>query len=986
MTLARRPADATLSVTKAARLLGVHPNTIRAWSAQGRIRFYRINERGDRRYRLGDLQRFLAGAESRPDPARGRRNLGGVPVRPVAPPIGADVVELRTRPSDHAPAGPTAVLRPIVASQAVHEAPARTRLDIAILAHLADLVARDADPDAVARAAVELLHDRAGHGLVAVLERRDGRLITRAARGVGADRLGSLAQSQGLPARALRAQGPVAETAQAGMDWLGGSGNRLGCRVAVAIRGGTGDAWGVLLVADEGGPAPQERILFVAAVARALAVAVHVDELRGASALQHHRAEALRRIAIDIGSKLEIEQILSSVVEHARDLFGAERAAASLRRADGGITAEVSRGLSAGYLAAVRDGPLPWLPAEAAAKLRPVFAVRYRDDPRAQAWRSAVVEEGFDTLAAAPLLDGDGLLGLLTLYHDRPHPWGREELQALAALAAHAATAIKNAQNFTQMATWTAQLQSIQQLGARLSRLATEREVGDAISNELETLIAFHNVRVYRLLDDGWLVPVAMRGLVGEFKDETPDRLRIRIGQGITGWVARHKLPQNLGDAAHDPRAVTIPGTDADLDESMLLAPLVYEDKVLGVIVLSKLGLRQFSDDDLRLLVIYASLAAQAMVNAEAAERLRAQSAQLERRLASQRALLAITESILGTFDARAILEQVYERLSALVRLDTISIELRDPETGMIRPILARGVHAAAYMEPWEPGEERLATWVLAHGEPQLIRDELRDPRVHRFPTTGPVEGSLICVPLWGPDGVTGVVSMERLGTEDRFDEDDFELVQLVAGQVSIALRNAAAFRVKEIEAQTDPVTGLLNAGMFRAWLEGPATPDDCCGLLMLDLDNFKEVNETMGHEAGTQLLRRIARTIREASRDADRVFRYGGDEFTVVVATPDAAGAMAMALRIRDALRALSAEWGGPAGRPPVSASIGVATYPADGATNAEVLLAADRACFVAKRRGRDLIATAAEGLALAADFKLSKPTPMDPVAPDGA
>jgi excisionase family DNA binding protein len=62
-----RPIDATLSVTKAARLLGVHPNTIRAWSDAGRLRYYRINPRGDRRYRLGDLQRFLAAAENTPD-------------------------------------------------------------------------------------------------------------------------------------------------------------------------------------------------------------------------------------------------------------------------------------------------------------------------------------------------------------------------------------------------------------------------------------------------------------------------------------------------------------------------------------------------------------------------------------------------------------------------------------------------------------------------------------------------------------------------------------------------------------------------------------------------------------------------------------------------------------------------------------------------------------------------------------------------------
>jgi len=985
MTLARRPADATLSVAKAARLLGVHPNTIRAWSDQGRLRFYRINQRGDRRYRLGDLQQFLAEAESRLEPAHGRRNLGGASTRPVAPSIGADVVELRTRPAARVPVGPLTVVRRIVASRAVHEAPARTSLDVAILAHLADLVVGDADPDVVMRAAIELLHDRAGHDLVAILEHRDGRLVTRAARGVGADRLGSLAESQGLPARALRAQGPVAETAQVGADWLAGSGSLLGCRVAAAIRGGAGGPWGVLLVADEGGPAPRERATFVAAVARTLGVAVHASRLRDESAIQLHRAEALRRIAIDIGGEVDLDQILAATVDHARVLFGAERAAVSLNGPDGGITATVSRGLSAGYLAAVRDLRMPWLPAEAAEELRPLFAVRYRDDPRAQALRAWVVQEGFDTLCAAPLIDGDSLLGLLTLYHDRPHAWDPEELQALAAFAAHAAAATRNAQTFTRMATWAAQLQSIQQLGARLSRLTTEQEIGAAISNELETLIAFHNVRVYRLRQDGWLVPVAMRGLVGEFKDETPDLLRTRIGQGITGWVAQHRLPQNLGDAAHDPRAMTIPGTDSELPESMLLAPLVYEDEVLGVIVLSKLGLRQFSDDDLRLLVIYASLATQAMANAETTDRLRAQSTQLERRLASQRALLAITESILGTFDARAILEQVADRLGALVPLDTISIELLDPETGTLRPVLAKGTHAAAYLEPWEPGEEGLATWVLAHGEPQLVRDELADRRIRQFTTTGPLEGSLICVPLRGPDGALGVVSMERLGTEKRFNEDDFELAQLFVGQVSIALRNAAAFRVKEIEAQTDQVTGLLNAGTFRGWLEQAARPDDCFGLLMLDLDNFKEVNETMGHEAGTELLRRIARTITDASRDSDRVFRYGGDEFAVIVATPDPAGAMALAGRIRGALRALPVNWTGHGGRSPISASIGVATYPADGATNAEILLAADRACFVAKRRGRDLIATAAEGLALAADFTLSEPTPMDPITPLG-
>jgi GAF domain-containing protein len=86
---------------------------------------------------------------------------------------------------------------------------------------------------------------------------------------------------------------------------------------------------------------------------------------------------------------------------------------------------------------------------------------------------------------------------------------------------------------------------------------------------------------------DGTLTAVAMRGQVGEYVDETPEQLAIRVGMGITGWVAEHRLAQLVDDAAKDPRAITIPGTEDDLDESMLLAPMLYEDEVLGVLVLS---------------------------------------------------------------------------------------------------------------------------------------------------------------------------------------------------------------------------------------------------------------------------------------------------------------------------------------------------------------------------------------------------------------
>jgi diguanylate cyclase (GGDEF)-like protein len=401
----------------------------------------------------------------------------------------------------------------------------------------------------------------------------------------------------------------------------------------------------------------------------------------------------------------------------------------------------------------------------------------------------------------------------------------------------------------------------------------------------------------------------------------------------------------------------------------MLLAPMMFDDQVLGVLVLSKLGLNRFSDDDLRLLVIYASFAAQAMANADTTERLRHQSLALERQLRSQRELLQITESLLTTLDARAVLDSITERLGRLIACDNIAIEVVDPTTGLLTPLTARGVHEAFFLEPWEPGETGVATWVVEHDEPVYIRDERDDPRVnHR--DDGPTEGSLIVVPLRSRGGAIGVLTIERLGVGNTFSFDEFELVQLFAAQVSIALQNAEMFQAVQVRARTDGLTNLLNHATFEEWLDRIVKEGAPFSLIMLDLDNFRDVNNTRGHQAGDELLRGIAAGLIHAGRDTDLVFRYGGDEFAFLLPHTDGAGALLAAERARAAVSATDRA---------VSASVGVATFPKDGTTPADILLAADRACFVAKREGRNRVATADDGLALAAEFSLQEPTPVD-------
>lgn len=535
------------------------------------------------------------------------------------------------------------------------------------------------------------------------------------------------------------------------------------------------------------------------------------------------------------------------------------------------------------------------------------------------------------------------------------------------------------AADHARMTTWAAQLQSIQQLGNRLNRLTSATEIGLAIATELHDLIDYHNVRVYRIVGDD-LVPVAFRGQVGEYVDETPDQLRIRVGVGITGWVAAQRIAQNLPDAANDPRAETIPGTADDLDESMLLAPMVFDDQVLGVLVLSKLGLDQFSDDDLRLLEIYASFAAQAFVNADSTQLLRERSAALERQLRNQNELLQITESILTTLDPVGVLDKITDRLGNLVHYDNISIEVYDRRANVLTPLTARGVNADDYLQAWEPGETGVATWVLQHNEPQLVVDELADPRVLQFDSTGPVDGSLIVVPLRGREGVAGVLTLERLGRENRFNEEEYELVKLFAAQVSIALNNAEIHRAVEIRARSDDLTGLLNHGTFQEFLVQRVREGSTFSLIMLDLDDFRTINNLYGHQAGDRLLRAIADALLHAGRETDHVFRYGGDEFAFILPSTDGAGALRVAHRACDEVRRVSEQPIWTTSGTVVSASVGVATFPVDGTSAEEVLLAADRACYVAKRTGNGRIATAAEGLALAAEVSLQEPTPVDP------
>jgi diguanylate cyclase (GGDEF)-like protein len=386
----------------------------------------------------------------------------------------------------------------------------------------------------------------------------------------------------------------------------------------------------------------------------------------------------------------------------------------------------------------------------------------------------------------------------------------------------------------------------------------------------------------------------------------------------------------------------------------------------VGVIALSKLGVNQFSTDDLQTMMIFAGYAAQALVNARSYRRLEEQSSQLARQLESQRKLLDVSTRVTGTLEQEDVLEVVADGLKAVVSYDNLSIYRADMAKQVLVPVLTREEHAeevARYIIPFGRG---LMGWVVEHAEAVLANDALADPRAVQIPGTPPDPEALVVVPLISDGQVTGTMNVGRIGGEEvYFSETDFELVQLFAAQAAVALRNADEHHAMSMRAETDALTGLGNHGAFQRDL---ATATEAAaiappeggqlGLLMMDLDRFKTYNDRFGHPAGDALLHAVGQALYSATRSDDRVYRYGGDEFTIVLSGVGLAEAQRVAERARRLVAAVSLE----RGAAPVTITVGVALFPDHGATKDALIATADAVMYSGKQAGGDRVVVPGE------------------------
>ncbi|HUH20706.1 MAG TPA: diguanylate cyclase, partial [Gaiellaceae bacterium] len=303
------------------------------------------------------------------------------------------------------------------------------------------------------------------------------------------------------------------------------------------------------------------------------------------------------------------------------------------------------------------------------------------------------------------------------------------------------------------------------------------------------------------------------------------------------------------------------------------------------------------------------------------------------------------------------LLERIADTLAELVPHDTLSIYQADEAQTVLIPVLARDTWADKIMSSRSEFGVGITGWAALHREPVRTNQAHLDPRTVTVPGTPEDEPeALIAVPLIARGVVKGTLNIYRLGEDASFSDDEFELACRFADAAALALDNAQIRARLEYQAQTDSLTGLYNHRYFherlRAELTRASRSRDAVAVLMLDIDDFKRVNDVHGHGSGDQVLTDLADLLRGALRGSDVVCRLGGEEFGVIMPSGDAGDALTLARRLTNALDDVEF---GPAGK--ITISVGISQGPEHAMNPRELVACAEAAMMTAKARGKNQI-----------------------------
>ena len=327
--------------------------------------------------------------------------------------------------------------------------------------------------------------------------------------------------------------------------------------------------------------------------------------------------------------------------------------------------------------------------------------------------------------------------------------------------------------------------------------------------------------------------------------------------------------------------------------------------------------------------------------------------------------LIDIGKALTSHLTLEDVYRVVMDKVGNLLRPEAWSLLIVDEESSDLRfEIVVSPVADKLNGTFLQPGEG-VAGWVAENGIPMLIPDVSKEPRFCKRidNTNGFVTYSIVCVPLISNNRIIGVIQLLNGVGQAQFTAQDQRILATIADFTAIAMENSRLHqRVRDLTI-TDDLTGLYNARHFQTLseyeMERASRYGNELSMVFLDLDHFKLVNDTYGHQTGSRLLKEVGQLLQKTIRVVDHAARYGGDEFIFLLPSTDKKGAMAMAHNLLLQLRA--AVFYSDCGKTmKVTASLGVATYPTNAYCLQELIKLSDEAMYEVKRKSRNGVKSA--------------------------
>jgi len=494
------------------------------------------------------------------------------------------------------------------------------------------------------------------------------------------------------------------------------------------------------------------------------------------------------------------------------------------------------------------------------------------------------------------------------------------------------------------------------EMGQSLGTSVNLESTLEIIVSMIRKLMLYQSCVIF-LIEKGTLIAVKS---VTPYRDILEYSSLLKLEETIVNLVVQNKKPILITDM----QSMSEQRIFKD-EKSLICVPLVVKNEIIGVIYVGATRPGTYNEDHLHLLSILGNSASNAIRTSQLYEQLaenfkktQSLNEKLESKIRQSESLLDLGQDLASSLNLEETMRIIIRGMETMFNYQSGALFLvRETKSG---PNFVPMKYITPYEKIFENYQlsynetDNIMGWVSHHKKSLL----LVDTQETKLQTILEKELSVMVVPLIVESAVIGAIYLGH-SKPNFFNEEALELLRNVAYLSAMTIKNAELYEKTFTKAITDGLTGLYTHRYFQERLTEEIKYASRYGkklaLVMIDLDHFKQYNDTLGHPEGDKILKEFASLLKAYTRDSDIVCRIGGDEFTVLLKQVDKKNAIQKAEAIRQAVRSRFYE------RPvQVTSSIGLACFPDDSTTKKDLVKSADEALYKSKKLGRNRVSVA--------------------------